>query len=117
MTDLPSKFFFRQRMRNRLYDVVIAAVEEAAATRGIRKRDIAEKLGVNPSQVTRWLSGPGNWGADTISDLLYAVDAELDPIIATFAERQRQKSNHSHPLEGIEVRPDRKLDAPPPASA
>lgn len=101
MNDMPSKYFFRQRMKNRIYDAVIAAVEDAAAKRGMRKRDIAEKLGVDPSQVTRWLSGPANWGANTISDLMFAVDAELEFDFVTFADRQRQKSNHFHPLEAI----------------
>ncbi len=106
MNEMPSKYFFRQRMKNRVYDVVIAAVEDAAAKRGMRKKDIAEKLGIHPSQVTRWLSGPANWGADTISDLLYAVDAELEPATVTFAEREQRKSNRFHPLEHVLVAPE-----------
>lgn len=109
MNDMPSKYFFRQRMKNRTYDAVIAAVENAAATHGMRKKDIAEKLGVNPSQVTRWLSGPANWGADTISDLLFAVGAELEPVVVTFAERQRQKSNRFHPLDSKIATPKRQM--------
>ena len=87
MNELPSKYFFRQRMKNRIYDAVIAAVEDAAKANGMRKKDIAEKLGVNPSQVTRWLSGPANWEVDTISDLLFAVGAELDIDAVLFADR------------------------------
>ena len=97
MSDAPTKFYFRQRQQNRLYDTVIAALEEAAASRGIRKKDIAAKLSVNPSQVTRWLSGPANWETDTVSDLLFAIDAEIDFNIMSFDERRRTKSNRFHP--------------------
>ena len=107
MNDLPSKYFFRQRMKNRLYEAVIAAVEDAARTNGMRKKDIAQKLGVHPSQVTRWLSGPANWEVDTISDLLFAVGADLDFDAVLFADRDAA-AHRSSPPRHI-------LDAPPAA--
>lgn len=96
MTDNPTKYFFRQRQQNRLYDVVVGAVEEAAARDGVRKKDIANTLGVPPSQVTRWLSGPGNWTSDTTSDLLFSVGAELDFHVVRFCDRA--KGNAYHPV-------------------
>jgi transcriptional regulator with XRE-family HTH domain len=97
VTEGASKFFFRQRQRNRLFDNVVEAIEDASASNGIRRKDIAEKLSVNPSQVSRWLSGPANWEQDTISDLLFAIDAELEFRIVPFSELERKKSNHFHP--------------------
>jgi hypothetical protein len=91
MTDKPTKYFFRQRQQNRLYDVVIRAVEKA----GMRRKELAEKLGVPPSQITRLLSGPSNWTSDTTSDLLFAVEAELDFQAVRF--RDRATSYHFHP--------------------
>jgi predicted XRE-type DNA-binding protein len=85
-----TKYYFRQRQQNRLYDVVIRAIEEEH----IRRKNIAEKLGIPPSQVTRLLSGPANWTIDTISDLLFAIDAELDFSIVRF--RDRVKGNRFH---------------------
>jgi hypothetical protein len=95
VNERPTKYYFRQRQQNRLYDTVIGAVEDAANCDGVRKKDIAETLSVPPSQVTRWLSGPANWTADTISDLLFSVGAELDFRVVRFSERA--KGNRFHP--------------------
>jgi hypothetical protein len=92
MSGEPTKYFFRQRQQNRLYDVVIRAVEGA----GVLRKDIAKKLGIPPSQVTRLLSGPANWTSDTTSDLLFAVDAELDFHAVRF--RDRARGNQFHPM-------------------
>ncbi len=72
------KIYFRQRQRNRLHETVAVAIESVAEASGLRKRDIADKLEMHPSQISRWLSGPANWTIDTVSDLLYAVGAELE---------------------------------------
>jgi predicted XRE-type DNA-binding protein len=95
MSREPTKYFFRQRHQNRLYDIVIEAIENVARKRGIRRKDIAETLGIPPSQVTRLFSGPANWTADTVSDLLYAIDAEMDFRVVPFSERAR--ANQFHP--------------------
>lgn len=99
MSDAPAtKYYYRQRQQNRLYDAVIRAIEEE----GVRRKFIAEKLGIPPSQVTRLLSGPANWTVDTVSDLLFAIDAELDFQIVRF--RDRAQGNRFHPV-GEQARP------------
>ncbi len=71
-------FYFRQRYRNRIFQSVVAFFAEMAEKHGLTKRDVAIALGKDPAQITRWLSGPGNWTLDTVSDLLLAMNAELD---------------------------------------
>lgn len=68
---------FSQRHRNAVYDEVVKALEIAAKEQGITKSDIARKLGFTKSYISQLLSGPGNWTLDTVSNLLFSVDAEM----------------------------------------
>jgi len=118
VNDNPTKFYFRQRQQNRLYDAVISAIEESARKDGIRKKDIATILGVPPSQVTRWLSGPANWTSDTTSDLLFSVGAELDFLVVRFSDRMR--GNRFHPLGEAQTSHQHApltVDAPTPSTS
>jgi hypothetical protein len=96
MSNANDKFYYRQRARNKVWEAVIKALDRASDLHGIKRKDIAHFLEVPPSQVSRWLSGPSNWGIDTISDLLLAAGAEMDFKPARFEERVAQ--NEYHPL-------------------
>lgn len=100
MSDVVSKSYFQQRQRNRLYETVINAVEEAAKE-GIRKRDIASKIGKSPSKISHFLSGPANWTIDSVSDVLYAIEAELDFSVVNF--KDKTKSNRYHPVNELKA--------------
>jgi hypothetical protein len=72
-------FYFRQRFRNRVFNRLAAFFAKEAEERGITKKVIAARLGKDPSQITRWLSGPANLTMDSISDILFAMEAEAEP--------------------------------------
>lgn len=65
--------YFRERQRNRLYDFIVSRFLEKERSEGLTKADIARRLNRRPEQITRWLTTPGNWTIDTISDLMLAI--------------------------------------------
>src|SRR5579863_406311 len=89
-------FYYRQRMKNRVFTELASFYAEEAARTGINKREIARSLSCDPALVTRWLSGPSNVTQETISDFLLALGAELDCKVVRFADRPRK--NFAHPL-------------------
>ena len=87
-------YYFRERNRNRIHSAVISAFAKLVESRKLTKRELAVRLGKEPSQVTRWLSGPGNWTLDTVSDLLLAMGAELDHRVSWLNEQSSQSTTH-----------------------
>jgi len=52
-------------------------VAELMHVKQVKKRDLAKRLGVSPSQVTQWLDGTANLQLRTVSDILFALDSKL----------------------------------------
>ncbi len=101
---IPSKniFFFRQRLKNKIFQSTLAYFAGVAKERNLTKKDIANLLDKDPAQITRWFSGPNNWTLDTISDLLLAMDAELKHEIVPVHEI-RQQSTNTNSITGLSV--------------
>jgi len=96
-------FYFRQRHRNRVFQSVAAFFAQEAQRQGLTKSDIAQALGKDRSQITRWFAGPGNWELDTISDLLLAMGAEMDHEIVPLDAPSNPPISDWSPIKGTRV--------------
>ena len=67
-----TRAYFQDRLHTRLYDLVIKELESYKA-RGATQAQLAARIGKRADQISRWLSSPGNWTLDTISDLLLGM--------------------------------------------
>lgn len=88
--------YFNQRLRNRIFAAVMEAFAQEVASNRTSKALLARRLDKDPAQITRWFSGPGNWTLDTVSSLLLAMDAELEPRVCFF--RDMATPNFVHPV-------------------
>jgi Helix-turn-helix len=61
--------YFQARNKYNAYDLVM----HEFASSNLSQADLARRLGKGPDQVSRLLSGPGNWTLDTLSDLMFAI--------------------------------------------
>ena len=85
--------YFRGRNRWRIYEFVLAEFRKS----GLSQADLARRLRKRPEVISRLLGAPGNWGLDTMSDLLFAISGG------------EPRYGIAHPLDGAarnDVRPD-----------
>lgn len=90
MLSLSIRTYFQERLRNRLYDLVIKEFEQYQEA-GHNQVQLANRLGKRSEQISRWLSSPGNLTLDTVSDLLLGLSgAELGMTLERPAEKPQQ---------------------------
>lgn len=63
------------RTRNRM--MLAARIADALTAKGWNQRQLAEKLGKNSSEISKWLSGTHNFTTDTLSDLEEVLGVKL----------------------------------------
>lgn len=115
--------YFQARNKYNAYNLVM---DEFMGS-GITQAELARRLGKGTDVVCRWLSGPGNWTLDTMSDLLFAISGAA-PVYDADYPLSRPKRNQIGPgwlyddKDGIAVGPypvpepdisSRELQVPP----
>ena len=64
-----------EKSRNKM--LLAAKIDEAIKDKGWKKKDLAEVLKKQPSEITKWLSGTHNFTADTLWDIERVLDIKL----------------------------------------
>ena len=89
------KAYFRAKTRRHIHGVVLERFMELSDDDKISRATLAKRLGVGRAQITRWISSPGNWTFDTLSDLLLAMSCQAS-VMAEEIGNQTQ-GNYTHP--------------------
>lgn len=69
--------YARAMLRSAVVSLFWAVISSRKQKDGMTLSNIAERLGINKSAVSRWFSGSPNWELNTISDLAEALEIEL----------------------------------------
>ena len=56
---------------------IAANIDDALKAKGISQKDLASRLGKQPSVVSKWLSGTHNFTCDTLMDIQSVLEIEL----------------------------------------
>lgn len=62
-----------QKLKNDFYHFVMIAFQDSQ----LSQAELAIKTGIDRGQLSRLLSGPGNWTMDTVAKLLFAINGHV----------------------------------------
>ena len=110
-TSLWKRAYFQERLRNRLYELVIDEfIKRQELEPSFTQARLAKRIGRTPDQICRWLSSPGNWTSDTVSDLLLGIrGGELSIDVAPLSDDTKRNFTKPEWLWAIPVAADRLL--------
>jgi transcriptional regulator with XRE-family HTH domain len=63
------------KTRNRM--LLAAKIADALKAKGLKKKDLAEALSKQPSEITKWLSGTHNFTLDTLTEIGFKLGVDL----------------------------------------
>lgn len=72
--------------------MLAARIDEARIRKGWSKKELADKMGRRPSEITKWLSGTHNFTTDTLFDL----ECFLDTKFVHTKEKDKHQVLHFH---------------------
>lgn len=64
-----------EKTKNKM--LLAARIEDLMTARGWSKSQFAEKVGKNPSEITKWLSGTQNFTVDVLTEIASTLGVEL----------------------------------------
>ena len=88
----------RVRVRNQIVGSVTRALRRRQSKNPeLTQASAAQKLGVTRQLLNRWINNPANWTLDTMGDLIYAFDLQIEGLNVVLDE-DLPASNYVNPL-------------------
>lgn len=72
---------------------IVDRIHEILEEKGLKQKDLAERLGKSEAEISKWMRGTHNFTIDTLSSIELALDA---PILEVY---------HPHPYTAYEPEP------------
>jgi transcriptional regulator with XRE-family HTH domain len=73
-----SRDFERSILRSAFVNVFWAVIVARKKDGGFTLKNLADRLGIGKSSVSRWFSGEPNWEMNTMADIAHALDVTLN---------------------------------------
>lgn len=64
---------------------IAVQIEEAMEKQHVSKKELAQLMGRQPSEITKWLSGDQNFTSDTLAELSYYLHAKITGEVPVFS--------------------------------
>ena len=88
-----------------------ARIEDFVKAKGWSKSQFAEKVGKNPSEITKWFSGTQNFTIDVLTEIAFVLGVELSVL---FGKKQPQVIYRKEIIVKSEVRTPFIFSSTPP---
>jgi transcriptional regulator with XRE-family HTH domain len=72
--------------------ILAAKIDKARLKKGWSKKELADRMGKRPSEITKWLSGTHNFTTDTLFDLEYKLESRF----FNMGEKPKEQVIHFH---------------------
>jgi hypothetical protein len=92
---IPSGAFAYLRARNKMR--MFSMVHNELSKAGLSQAELAARMGKGTDRICKLLGAPGNWTADTFSDLLFAIKGGIPEYRVTYPlDAPKRNDNQPH---------------------
>ena len=92
LSELLSEISPQEQEKTNKRMMLAVLIDEARIRKGWSKKELADRMGKRPSEITKWLSGTHNFTTETLFDLEYHLDAKF----VNVEEKQNSQVLHFH---------------------
>jgi hypothetical protein len=72
--------YFQTRLATNIHQALLKLFCKLESDRSFTRRELADRIGRKPEQITRWFSYPGNLTLGTVSDICVGMGYELESV-------------------------------------